>query len=292
VLEGASPGATGAQVARQLQELTELRQRLVADLVHDVRAPLLNLAARGQRLASGLDDELRQEGLEIRAAALSTLEQIEELVDLSALQHRRTTLHPADCDLVRTLQTVARGFEAVAARSGVDLVVETPDRLQIRADEHKLTIILGNLVANAVQYAGDQTTVCLAARVEDGELVLEVRDDGTGIAPENLEVVFDRFWRRDFGRRQDGRGLGLTIAREMTELHGGTIEAGVAPEGGARFTARIPYVAPAGASTMPSLQEAAARHLSTEVAVAELQRRLGPDRKPGSRRRRDTRRRA
>ena len=104
-----------------------------------------------------------------------------------------------------------------------------------------------NLLDNAIKYSPSRTAVTVAAREEDARLVIEVRDQGPGIAPEHHPRIFDRFYRVDKSRSRKlgGTGLGLSIVRHAAEAHGGTVGVTSAPGQGSTFTLRVP-LAPAG----------------------------------------------
>jgi two-component system sensor histidine kinase BaeS len=106
----------------------------------------------------------------------------------------------------------------------------------------RLRQAVGNLVTNAVRHTPEDGRITLRARRERDEVVIEVSDTGSGIAPEHLPHVFDRFWRADRSRSRatGGRGLGLAIARQLVEAHGGTVSVRSTPGVGTTFTMRVP----------------------------------------------------
>ncbi|WP_456238095.1 sensor histidine kinase [Nonomuraea cypriaca] len=110
------------------------------------------------------------------------------------------------------------------------------------ADPVRLRQAVGNLVSNAIRHTPSGGTVTLTARREGGQLVIDVVDTGVGIAPEDLPMVFERFWRADASRdrRTGGSGLGLSIVRKLVEAHGGTVSASSVPGEGTTLTLRLP----------------------------------------------------
>ena len=112
----------------------------------------------------------------------------------------------------------------------------------MRADGRRLEQALQNLVANAVRHTPDGGRVSLSAEQAEGGTRIRVEDTGTGIPPEHLPLVFDRFYKIDRARAsgQAGSGLGLSIVKAIVERHGGRVSAGNAPAGGARFDIVIP----------------------------------------------------
>jgi two-component system sensor histidine kinase MtrB len=130
----------------------------------------------------------------------------------------------------------ARGWPGRAA-------VEGPADLFVRADPRRLDVIVANLVGNALKHGGPPVTLRFGPEPRDGEpgVAITVADRGPGIPDDLLPVVFDRFVKAEAARsRSEGSGLGLSIAKENAVLHGGTLEAGNGPDGGAVFTLWLP----------------------------------------------------
>jgi two-component system sensor histidine kinase SenX3 len=117
-----------------------------------------------------------------------------------------------------------------------------PGAETLRGDSAKLHDALRNLVANAISYAPEQTTILVEASRLDGRVRMSVSDEGPGIPEEDLSRVFERFYRVDKSRARDpgGTGLGLAIVKHLVELHGGDVRAENRTEGGARFTIILP----------------------------------------------------
>jgi signal transduction histidine kinase len=112
----------------------------------------------------------------------------------------------------------------------------------LRVDADRMRQVLANLVANAIRHSPDAGRVLLSARADGATNRLEVRDEGPGIAPDELERVFERFYRSDRARSTNagGAGLGLAIARWIVELHGGTIRAAPGEPSGCRIVVELP----------------------------------------------------
>jgi signal transduction histidine kinase len=158
----------------------------------------------------------------------------------------REEVQPASFDCCAVARDAAALVEPAARARGLHLVCEMPDQLQIHSDESKLRQILINLLGNAVKFT---TEGCVTLRVSAwrGNALFEVEDTGIGIAPEDMERIFERFWQVDQGstRSYGGTGLGLTVSRRLTELLGGRLTVESRLGAGSRFRATIP-IAPAG----------------------------------------------
>jgi signal transduction histidine kinase len=274
------------RIARQNAELSVLtdrlarihhfRERLLAELSHDLRAPLQIVLTRAERLrrhrrGGDVDDETQG----IRLAALDALEQVDAMLEQVRRDHGEARLSLVDDDLAAIVRSVADQFETLATERQLNLVVETPDELMSRFDPERISRVISNLLANALRFAPPGGVARLTLSEGDGCARLEVADSGVGIPADQRGVLFERFRTADNGPGRSGTGLGLAIVKEFVQLHGGTVDAGEAPEGGALFTVLLPRepVASEPAPIRLSQQLAAARrtryvkeHLAAELA--------------------------
>ena len=125
--------------------------------------------------------------------------------------------------------------------AGTELTLDTPEPVEVQADVLLMTRVLNNLIANAFRYGKDGGHVSVTVRRENGWAVLAVRDDGIGIAPEQQERIWQRFYQVDPARSGgEGTGLGLYMVRQIARLYGGTAEVDSAPGQGSTFAVRIP----------------------------------------------------
>ena len=128
-----------------------------------------------------------------------------------------------------------------AEQKGITLAVDVGDDLPlVHVDPERMTQVFGNLVSNALRYTPAGGAIRLGASAKDGHVVMQVQDTGTGIAPEDLPNIFERFYRGDKARSQVGEsGLGLAIAKSVVEMHGGAIAAASEPGQGSVFTVTL-----------------------------------------------------
>jgi len=275
------------RIARQNAELSVLtdrlarihhfRERLLAELSHDLRAPLQIVLTRAERLRRhrGRGDALEAETQGIRLAALDALEQVDAMLEQVRRDHGEARLALADGDLAATVRSVAEQFDALATERDIHLVIETPDEVPARFDPERVSRVVSNLLANALRFAAAGGSARCTVRILGEEAVIEVGDSGVGVPPEQRELLFERFRTADNGHGRSGTGLGLAIVKEFVALHGGSVDIGEAPEGGALFTVRLPreLAASEPAPMRLSQQLAAARraryvkeHLAAELA--------------------------
>ncbi|MFJ6723489.1 ATP-binding protein [Streptomyces sp. NPDC091281] len=233
--------------AERRERLEEQRRSMVGDVAHELRSPLTNIRSWLEAAQDGLtptDDRLLALLLD-EAVLLQHV--IDDLRDLAAADAGRLTLHREPVRTADVLDRVAAAHRGTAERAGVRLDRhDVGDTGELYADPLRLQQIVGNLVGNAVRHTPSGGRVALSARREGRATLLQVADTGAGIAAEDLPHVFDRFWRADKSRTRQtgGSGLGLSIARQLAEAHGGSVTARSTVGRGSVFTVRLPHEHP------------------------------------------------
>jgi two-component system phosphate regulon sensor histidine kinase PhoR len=243
-------GAIAHGVILVLHDITELRRAdqirrdFVANVSHELRTPLTAIRGYVEALSEGdTGEEDSRRFLEIIARHTQRMERlVKDLLRLARLDAGQETLELIACD-TRSLAeaVVADVMPAATARGQRIEVAIAPGAEAVRADPAKLHDALRNLVANAITYAPEQSTIRIDAARTAARVAITVSDEGPGIPEEDLSRVFERFYRVDKSRARDpgGTGLGLAIVKHLIELHGGTVRAENGPERGARFTITI-----------------------------------------------------
>lgn len=199
------------------------------------------------------------------AAIDGELERLSRLVEGLLALARADTGQPLERAPVALAALVCKVCDAVRA-SAADrtLTVARVEPVQVLGSADHLEQVLRNLLDNAVKYTRPGGQITVALRVEDGKAELTVRDDGVGIAPEDLPHVFERFYRAPSARGRSGAGLGLAIAAWIVRAHGGTITVDSVPGQGSTFTVRLPALpappAAAGAERAARPLAAGRRH--------------------------------
>lgn len=232
----------------RLDEAFEGQRQFIHEASHELRNPLAVIRTNLEVTLS--DPDASTEDLRHTAEVVQrSTERMTRLVDDLLVYARKGTLSlerdPVDVGLL--VDDAADEFLATAESRGVSLVHHAPDGLWVVGDRLSLRQALGNLLANAIRLAPSATTVRLRAGREGPWVWIAVEDQGPGIAPEDQEHVFDRFWRGDErqGREQGRSGLGLTIVRQIAEAHGGEVKLVSSPGHGSAFALWLPALAPA-----------------------------------------------
>lgn len=250
-------------MADGLERGQRLRQNMVADIAHELRTPLHNVLGYLEMLRDGVTEPTTETIASVYDEASMLKRLVDDLQQLALAESGQLRLvrEPVSPALLLKQAAVAvAGPEA--AEKGIDVVVEAPDDLpEVVVDEGRISQVLRNLVSNAVAFSPRGGRISLEARCVDRPhkaVEIVVTDAGPGIAKDDLPYVFERFYRSDRSRARatGGAGLGLTIAKELVEAHGGAIRAESEPGRGAcfRFTLPIsqPQPAPAASVTTPS----------------------------------------
>lgn len=211
----------------RVRKLETVRRDFVSNVSHELRTPLASLKALTETLKEGaLDDPpAAQRFLSQMDGEIDNLTQIvQELLELSKIESGRVPIQrqpTSPCELMN--QSVER-MKLQAERAGLVLRVDCADDLpEVRADYDRIEQVLVNLIHNAVKFTRPGGEIVVSARPEGKEMVFSIHDTGVGIAPEDLERIFERFYKADRSRSSRGTGLGLSIARHTVESHGGRI---------------------------------------------------------------------
>ena len=235
------------QMADALARDEQWRRDMTADLAHELRTPLATIQARVEALEDGVlpatPENLRVIGEEVER--LGRL--LGDLRSLNEMEAEDFELVLERLDLGDVVEDALTRAEPAYARAGVALAHELAPAV-VSGDQDRLLQVLGNLLENARKFTPADGRVVVTVRgggappgrAPGGWSRLTVADSGPGIAAADLPFVFDRFYRSADARSTSGVGLGLAIAKGLVEAHGGEIEAGTAPEGGALFTVWLP----------------------------------------------------
>lgn len=230
---------------RQLETLSMLQQRFVSDVSHELRTPLTTIRMASEVLHASREDF---SGPVARSAELlhEELDRFEdlltELLEISRYDSGAADLEIDRVDLVGVIHQVVDALATLVEHSGSDVRLSLPEaRVVIEMDQRRVSRILRNLIANALDHGeGTPVEICLAE--SDDAVAVTVRDHGVGLSAEQTARVFDRFWRGDPARNRTtgGTGLGLAISLEDARLHGGYLQAAGRPGEGAAFRLTLP----------------------------------------------------
>lgn len=235
-----------ARLYRELQEADRRKDEFLATLAHELRNPMAAVLTAGQVLQlADLDATTRTRAVDIIVRqSRQQARLVDDLLDVSRLTRGKITLRREPVDVPRLLVEVAELYQPNLERKRQRLVIEHPTQpLTIDADRARLEQILGNLLDNAHRYTPPGTCVTLSAERDDDHVALRVSDDGPGIPDDVLPRVFEPFTQgpRTHETPSGGLGIGLTIVRLLTDLHGGRVRLRQPPAGrGTELVVELP----------------------------------------------------
>ena len=241
------------QDVTRLRRFDELASDLIATAAHEFRTPLTSLRMAIHLCLEGVPGPLNDAQADLLQAAREDCERlqtlVDELLDLSRMQGGRLVLRRSRIEAETLVRQVVADHQSAALERNVELsAVALPDAGQVDADGERLSIVIGNLVGNAIHHAPAGSRVVVRARTEANSVRFEVTDQGPGIPPEHHEAIFEKHFRLPGEPGVQGAGLGLYIAREIVHAHGGAIGVEIAVGKGSTFW----FTLPAAASGAPA----------------------------------------
>jgi signal transduction histidine kinase len=239
---GRVSGAFNA-MANSLAQSQIARRNLVADIAHELRTPLTVMRANLEAMQDGVLPLDVEQVDEIHQQTLLLTRLVDDLRLLSLAEAGQLKLERSPTDLVALARAVVEHAALSAQAKGVSLTLDAPSALpSIEVDADRITQVLQNLIANALQYTPKDGHVTVSLGTQGDSLEVSVADTGAGIAPEDLPHVFDRFYRADKSRARvsGGSGLGLAIVKQLVEAHHGRIQVESEAGRGSRFVFTLP----------------------------------------------------
>src|SRR6266851_2554713 len=227
-----------------LREVARLKDEFLGQVSHELRTPLTIIYGYSELMVDGLlsdAESVRQSADEIHTSSTLMLRLVDDLLDTSRLDAGRIQLTPTSVELGGWLARVATGFGQATPSHRVLAHLPTP-LPAINADLDRLGQVMNNLLSNAARYSAPGTAIRITGvEVEDG-VEIQVADQGPGVAPEDCERIFEKFYRGKHGATLAvrGTGLGLAVARQLVEAHGGQIGVRSSLGQGSTFWVRLP----------------------------------------------------
>lgn len=235
-------GATFDQMADAVEAERQFEQQLTADVAHELRTPLQAIQATVEAMQDGVlpTDEERLGLIHDETVRLGRL--AGSILELSRLETGSAPFTLAPLDVAAPVAVAVESSRALMESTGHKLEESVQHGLTVLGDGDRLTQAVGNLLANAARYTPEGGRIRIRVVRDGDEAVIEVADSGIGVAEEDRERVFQRFWRADPARSRasGGLGIGLAVVREIAERHGGRVGVHASDLGGASFVLRLP----------------------------------------------------
>ncbi|HXA35542.1 MAG TPA: ATP-binding protein [Steroidobacteraceae bacterium] len=252
----------------RLRRSDRRKDEFLATLAHELRNPLAPIRYATQLMKPGTPPEMAADARRMIDRQLAHMARLlDDLLDVSRITRGTLEIQRDSVDMRLVLKHAVDAARPLAESVEQELRVELPDDpLPVRGDETRLIQIIGNLINNAIKFTAAGGKIVVSGAVDGAMIVARVRDTGRGISPELLPHVFEMFTQGEHNARQTGLGIGLALAKQMVDLHGGSIAAhSDGPGRGSEFRVLLPR-----AAELPAMQESLAD--ATKVSV------LGADR--------------
>lgn len=239
----------------RLKELDDFKTRFYTNITHEFRTPLTVILGMTSQIKAQPQSWLREGLPMIRRNAKSLLRLVNQMLDLSKIESGKLEVNMQRRDIIPYLKYLLESFESLAEIKGVDLRFESePGTLEMDYDPEKIENILGNLLSNAIKFT-DHGSVTLAVKVRENQLFLQVKDTGSGIHPDSLPRIFERFYQ-GADENAGGTGVGLALTHELVQLLGGKISAESDWGRGTTFSVYLPITQKAPVLDAPTSGQA------------------------------------
>lgn len=234
----------------KLAEALSSQRRFLADAAHELRTPVTALQLQLQLLKRANDETSRRAAMgELESGIARSRRLVEQLLQVARAEPDAPLAPPAPVDLGALVRSAVGSLSVKADHQGIDLGANAAAHVAVLGDGGQLTVLLNNLVENALRYTPEGGVIDVEAMLQDGQPVLRVVDNGPGIAAAERARVFDRFYRGEdaqaLARDSGGSGLGLSIVHAIAERHGATVSLHT-PAGGQGLEVRVVFAAPRG----------------------------------------------
>jgi two-component system, OmpR family, sensor histidine kinase SenX3 len=237
-----------AEDRTEANRLDEVRRDFIANISHELKTPIASVSLLAEAIDQAADDPDRvrrfADRLTVESARLAHI--TSEVIELSRLQARDALRRDELVDVDRVVATAVDQNRVVAAAKGIEVALRAKSKAQVYGDPALLGVAVHNLVSNAIAYSAEGGRVGVGVVVRGDTVEVAVTDQGIGIAEEDLERVFERFYRVDQARSRNtgGSGLGLSIVKHTVQNHGGEVRVWSQPGKGSTFMLRLPLAEP------------------------------------------------
>lgn len=208
----------------EMVKTDELRRDLMANVSHDLKTPLTMIKAYAEmvRDISYQDEQKRTEHCNIIMDEVDRLNVlVNDILTLSKMQANADEIHLESFDLVKEIETIVKRYEIIKETENYHFVLDLPTKAMVYADQKKLNQVIYNLINNAINYTGSDKTVTVRVKKEKDSYLVEIIDTGKGIKKEEIDLIWDKYYKNDKNHQRNvvGTGLGLSIVKTILENH-------------------------------------------------------------------------
>lgn len=220
--EAADLNNTLVQAANDIQKADKAKRDLISNVSHDLRTPLTMIGGYGEMMID-LPEEKTDENIQVIVDETKRLNAlVNDLLDMSRLQDGRIVLHKEVFDISALLKTQLQKYDVYRMQEGYTIESELLDTIYVNADKKRIEQVINNFLNNAVNYGGEAKHIIVREIKKENVVRIEVQDFGEGIDPEDLDNIWDRYYKvdKEHVRVANGSGIGLNIVKQLLELHG------------------------------------------------------------------------
>ena len=259
--------------AEKLKEVDQIKSRFFSNISHEFKTPLTLIIGPAEKILTGPKDKSTKTYAQyILANAQRLMKLINQLMDISRMESGKMVVRTEQGDLVAFLGQILQSFELLARQKAIQIEIQTTQEALIcDFDRDKIEKIFFNLLSNALKFTPEKGKVILQIEHQLHKTVITVSDTGTGIPAEQIPYIFNRFYQVDDSktRAYEGTGIGLSLVKELIDLHEGTIEVKSQPKLGTQFKVTLPFASSTSQRTtapvpIPVLQQDVASGFSKQ----------------------------
>lgn len=220
--EAADLNNTLVQAANDIQKADKAKRDLISNVSHDLRTPITMIGGYGEMMID-LPEEKTDENIQVIVDETKRLNAlVNDLLDMSRLQDGRIVLHKEVFDISALLKTQLQKYDVYRMQEGYTIESELLDTIYVNADKKRIEQVINNFLNNAVNYGGEAKHIIVREIKKENTVRIEVQDFGEGIDPEDLDNIWDRYYKvdKEHVRVANGSGIGLNIVKQLLELHG------------------------------------------------------------------------
>ncbi len=210
---------------QEVSKTDTYRRDLMANVSHDLKTPLTMIKAYAEMIKDITinDKEKTVKNLDVIIEETERLNiLVNDILELSKLQNNQETLFIEEFDVVELIKDILRRYEIIKETENYNIILESPEKIIVKADKKRISQVIYNLINNAVNYTGDDLKVTIRVTEEVKDCLVEIIDTGKGISPEDLQNIWNRYYKQEKNHKRNviGTGLGLSIVKNILEQHG------------------------------------------------------------------------
>lgn len=231
----------------KILEADNVKNEFLANISHELRTPLNAIIGFSEILSAKLYGDLNEKQAEyigdIYISAIHLNGMINEILDISKLEAKAMSLHRTDFFVSQVITEVVNVIKPLSNKKKINVELQMAEDFLISADFQKIRQVLFNLLSNAIKFTKEKGEIDIIVKKNKKKFVIEVKDNGLGIAKKDLDKIFEKFMQLEnaYTKKESSTGLGLTITKELVEMHNGTIKVESELKKGSSFIVEIPF---------------------------------------------------